>query len=252
MRIARGDLKDAQVLALLATHLSLCRAETGEKSAHALDVSGLAAPEVDFFAGTDDGGLVAIGALKRLGEGRGEVKSMHTLAGRRGSGAGAEMLKHLVEHARGQAIDAAESGDRLLGIFSPGAAPLSPFRFSRLRAVRRLCARSEQPVSHPGSRRRRSGAGDAGRGRRGFAGDPGNLQRASSPPRPRSIATSRRHWKSARRGSPGAAPPAFPCSSPNAAARSWASPPMASFAAPFPAIASPSSTACMSQKAGAA
>ena len=29
---------------------------------------------------------------------------MHTLAGRRGSGAGAEMLKHLVEHARGQAI----------------------------------------------------------------------------------------------------------------------------------------------------
>jgi L-amino acid N-acyltransferase len=101
MRIARGDLDDAQVLALLSAHLAQCRGETGPGSAHALDVTGLAAPGVDFFAGFDGDTLVAVGALKRLGGGRGEVKSMHTLAARRGTGAGAQMLTHLIGHARG-------------------------------------------------------------------------------------------------------------------------------------------------------
>jgi L-amino acid N-acyltransferase len=104
MRIVRGDLADPRVLALLATHLSQCRGETAPGSAHALDVTGLAAPDIDFFAALDGETLVAVGALKRLGDGRGEVKSMHTSAERRRSGAGAAILAHIVSEARRQGL----------------------------------------------------------------------------------------------------------------------------------------------------
>ena len=104
MRIEKGDLADPRLLALLEAHLAQCRAETGPHSAHALDVAGLAAPEVDVFAGFDGEALVAVGALKRLGGARGEVKSMHTGAERRRSGAGAAMLAHIVTEARRQGL----------------------------------------------------------------------------------------------------------------------------------------------------
>ena len=100
MEIVRGDLGDPRILALLETHLTQCRAQTGSCSAHALDVSGLAQPDIDFFAGFEREALVCVGALKRLGDGRGEVKSMHVAQGRRGGGAGAAMLAHIVATAR--------------------------------------------------------------------------------------------------------------------------------------------------------
>ena len=104
MRIARGDLADPRILALLESHLVQCRGETAPGSAHALDVGGLASPDIDFFAAWDGEALVGVGALKRLGDGRGEVKSMHTAAERRGGGAGTTMLAHLLGAARGQGL----------------------------------------------------------------------------------------------------------------------------------------------------
>lgn len=104
MRIVRGDLADPRILALLATHLQQCRSETEPDSAHALDVTGLAQPGIEFFAAWDGEALLALGAVKRLGDGRGELKSMHTVAARRRSGAGAAMLTHLVDHARAQGL----------------------------------------------------------------------------------------------------------------------------------------------------
>jgi phosphinothricin acetyltransferase len=104
MEIARGDLADPRVVALLETHLTQCRAETGIGSAHALDLHGLAHPDIDFFAAYDGETLVGVGALKRLGDGRGEVKSMHVAATRRGGGEGAKILAHLVETARAQGL----------------------------------------------------------------------------------------------------------------------------------------------------
>ena len=100
MRIVRGDLADPRVVALLATHLAQCRGETEPDSAHALDVTGLAQLEIDFFAAWDGDDLLGLGAVKRLGDGRGELKSMHTIVERRGAGAGAAMLAHLIAHAR--------------------------------------------------------------------------------------------------------------------------------------------------------
>ncbi len=104
MRVEKGDLGDPRLLALLEAHLTQCRAETGPKSAHALAVAGLAAPQVEVFAGFEGEALVVVGALKSLGEAQGEVKSMHTSAERRRSGAGAAMLAHIVAEARRQGL----------------------------------------------------------------------------------------------------------------------------------------------------
>ena len=104
MIIRAGDLNDPEVLALLETHHRQCHSQTEPGSAHALDASGLAVAEIDFFAGYEGDELVALGALKRLGAGQGEVKSMHTRAGRRSTGAGAAMLAHIVAAARAQGL----------------------------------------------------------------------------------------------------------------------------------------------------
>jgi phosphinothricin acetyltransferase len=104
MRIERGDLADPRVVRLLETHLVQCHSETEPGSAHALDVTGLAAPDIEFFAAFDGETLVSIGALKRLDDIRGEVKSMHTSAERRRSGAGAAMLAHIVSQAVRQGL----------------------------------------------------------------------------------------------------------------------------------------------------
>lgn len=100
MKIEAGELTDPRVLAMLAHHVTSARAQTAPGSAHALDLAGLKAADIAFFALWDDETLLAIGALKRLSPHEGEVKSMHTLAARRRSGAGSVMLRHLVETAR--------------------------------------------------------------------------------------------------------------------------------------------------------
>ena len=56
--------------------------------------------DTDFFSLSENGRVLAIGALRQLGEGLGEIKSMHTVVESRGTGVGAAMLAHLMAHAR--------------------------------------------------------------------------------------------------------------------------------------------------------
>jgi putative acetyltransferase len=100
MTIMDGGLDDEQVQALLAYHFNAARAETAPGSAHALDLSGLRGPDIQFWSAWDEGRVVAIGALKRLSESLGEVKSMHTEQSYRRKGAGGTMLRHIIAAAR--------------------------------------------------------------------------------------------------------------------------------------------------------
>ncbi len=100
MKIIDGGLEDDRVQSLLAHHFATARAETAPGSAHALDLSGLRSADVHFWSAWDEGHLIAIGALKRLSESHGEIKSMHTEQTCRRSGAGSMMLLHLMEQAR--------------------------------------------------------------------------------------------------------------------------------------------------------
>jgi putative acetyltransferase len=100
MNIIEGGLDDHRVQWLLAHHFRSAHAETAPGSAHALDLSGLKSPGVHFWSAWDGDSVIAVGALKRLSETHGEVKSMHTEQSCRRNGAGSAMLRHIIESAR--------------------------------------------------------------------------------------------------------------------------------------------------------
>jgi putative acetyltransferase len=104
MQIVEGGLDDPRVVDLLHTHLTRARAETAPGSAHALDLSGLRAPEVTFWSAWDDDAVVGVGALKRLSADHGEVKSMHTAEAARGRGVGSAMLRQIMAVARARGM----------------------------------------------------------------------------------------------------------------------------------------------------
>jgi putative acetyltransferase len=107
MHIVEGGLDDPRVIALLLTHVERARAETARGSAHALDLSGLRAPDVAFWSAWDSGArqaLLAVGALRALSDAHGEVKSMHTAEAVRGRGVGAAVLRHIVAHAESRGM----------------------------------------------------------------------------------------------------------------------------------------------------
>jgi len=104
VRIIEGDLDDPQVIELLRVHLRSALANTARDSAHALDVNGLRAPEIDFCAVWDGAELLGIGALKTISPEHGELKSMHVARSRRRRGAGTIVLQHLIGSARGKGL----------------------------------------------------------------------------------------------------------------------------------------------------
>ncbi len=104
MHILEGLLDDPRVVDLLTVHVTRARAETAPGSAHALDLSGLKAPDVRFFTAWDGDILQGCGALKRLTPDHGELKSMHTAETHRGRGVGDALLRHLIDEARGMGL----------------------------------------------------------------------------------------------------------------------------------------------------
>ena len=99
-RIVDGGLDDSRVQALLSFHFNSLRAESPPGSCHVLDLTGLRSPDVRFWSAWEEGNVIAIGALKRLSDSHGEVKSMHTAQSHRGQGVGSAMLRHIVTSAR--------------------------------------------------------------------------------------------------------------------------------------------------------
>jgi putative acetyltransferase len=104
IKIIAGGLAHPQVVRLLGIHLLSARAQTAPGSAHALDMSGLMAPEVSFWSAWEEEDLLAVGALKRLSQNHGEIKSMHTAEAARRRGIGSTMLQHIVDAARNSGI----------------------------------------------------------------------------------------------------------------------------------------------------
>jgi putative acetyltransferase len=104
MKITLGDLTDPRVVDLLQHHLTGARANTAPGSAHALDIGGLQTPNVTFWTAWDRDTLVAVGALKRISEDHGEVKSMHTAPSARRKGIGSAVLQHIIAFAQSRGI----------------------------------------------------------------------------------------------------------------------------------------------------
>jgi len=102
MEIAIDDPARPDVVDLLAEHLADMHAISPIGSVHALDVSGLLAPEVTFWTLRRDGELLGCGALKELAPDHGEVKSMRTATRARGAGIATALLRHLLDQALGR------------------------------------------------------------------------------------------------------------------------------------------------------
>jgi putative acetyltransferase len=69
-------------------------------SVFALDLSGLQAPEVTVWTVHCAGRVVGVGALKTLGGGAGELKSMRTHPDHLRQGIGVFLLRHMIAEAR--------------------------------------------------------------------------------------------------------------------------------------------------------
>jgi putative acetyltransferase len=101
----------------------------------ALDLSGLTAPEVTVFSAWRGDALAGIGALKRLGGGAGEIKSMRTHPDHLRQGVGEAILVHIIVEARARGLSTLnlETGrgpafDAALALYAKhGFRPCGPF-----------------------------------------------------------------------------------------------------------------------------
>lgn len=100
MDIKLGNFNNAQVKALLEYHLRGMHASSPPGHVFALDLSGLQKPEISFYTGWQDDALVVMGAIKDLGDGTGEIKSMRVAEGCAGKGYGEAMLLHIIAETR--------------------------------------------------------------------------------------------------------------------------------------------------------
>jgi len=98
--ITQANPRDARVRALVERHLAFGRSFTPLEDAHALEVDELLDPSIVLFAARDGEEILAVGALKEIEDGHGELKTMHTAEAARGRGIGRATLDHLLAEAR--------------------------------------------------------------------------------------------------------------------------------------------------------
>lgn len=104
--IRSDDLSGPEIAALIARHKTEMLQHSPPESSHALLLDGLRDPSITVWTLWADTGLAACGALKVLGDGTGEIKSMHTAAASRGEGHGRRMLVHILAEARIRGLSA--------------------------------------------------------------------------------------------------------------------------------------------------
>jgi putative acetyltransferase len=122
LRIIPGDFDDERVLALLRYHFAKCHEVTPPGSAHVFDVLRLNSPEIDFWAAWDEDTLMGVGAVKRLDDHHGEVKSMHTSEAARRKGVGGAILRHMIETSRAKGLKRLSLETGSFGYFQPAVA----------------------------------------------------------------------------------------------------------------------------------
>jgi putative acetyltransferase len=98
--IHQSELDQHDVQALLALHVAAMHTHSPPEACHVLPAEALAHSSITFFTAREGGALVGIGALKDLGDGAGEIKSMRTAPAALGRGVGRVILTAITEEAR--------------------------------------------------------------------------------------------------------------------------------------------------------
>lgn len=104
LTIHPDDLTSEPTLRLLALHLAGMHTNSPPGSVFALDFSGLKTPGVTVWSVREGDDVVGIGALKELGCGSAEVKSMRTHPDHLRRGVAALLLDHIAREARARGV----------------------------------------------------------------------------------------------------------------------------------------------------
>lgn len=104
MEIRAGGLDHPDVVALLEEHFAEMLAASPPGTCHFLDLTKLAADNVEFFTAWEGETLLGCGAFQTLSDEHGEIKSMRTTKAARGKGFGAAMLAHIESEAKARDI----------------------------------------------------------------------------------------------------------------------------------------------------
>jgi putative acetyltransferase len=100
VRIERDDLSRPAVAALVEYHLREMHAHSPACHVFALDSSGLRHPDVTVWTAWDDADLLGMGAMKRLDDVHGELKSMRTAPTALRRGIARAVLEHMIAEAK--------------------------------------------------------------------------------------------------------------------------------------------------------
>ena len=135
MRIVVDDLTGPEIAALLEAHTAELRAISPPESKHALDLEGLRQPDTTMWTVWDGDVLVGCAALKDLGDGHGELKSMRVVKEYTRRGIASMLLRHIVGEARERGFQRISLETGSMAFFEPahrlyrkhGFEPCGPF-----------------------------------------------------------------------------------------------------------------------------
>lgn len=104
MEIRIDDLTGKEIALLLQEHHEDMLEHTPAESVHALDISGLQAPDVTFWSAWIEGELAGCGAIKVIEAGHAELKSMRTSSTHLRQGVAQRLLTYILAAAKDQGI----------------------------------------------------------------------------------------------------------------------------------------------------
>jgi putative acetyltransferase len=130
MKIVIDDLTRPETIALLQEHLQSLSLVSPPESCHALNLDGLRQKDVTFWTIWNENDIAGCGALKKLDDSHGEIKSMRTAASYLRRGVASQMLRHIIEEAtrRGYHRLSLETGS--MAYFAPARTLYASFGFS--------------------------------------------------------------------------------------------------------------------------
>ncbi len=100
--IKQDDATGPEITALISLHLAAAQASTAAAFRYALGLEALRAPDVTLWSLWQGPVLLGCAALKDLGGGEGEVKSMRTDPAHLRKGVAARLLGNIIAEARGR------------------------------------------------------------------------------------------------------------------------------------------------------
>ncbi|WP_108124732.1 GNAT family N-acetyltransferase [Saccharospirillum mangrovi] len=128
--IRTGGLDHPAVVELLAAHLAGMAEHSPPESVHALDLSGLQQPSIQFWTAWRDDQLLGCAALKTLDATHGELKSMRTDPRFLRQGVARGLLQHALDQARAQGMTRVSLETGSMDAFAPARAMYEAFGFT--------------------------------------------------------------------------------------------------------------------------